>query len=60
MDSHTFKIGDRVRTSGWRPIKYDIYGRVEAFHDWWVIVRMEGSGVTRPFMEGELSHANTG
>jgi hypothetical protein len=60
MDSHTFKVGDRVKTFGPWPAEKGTHGTVESFNDWWVIVRMEGSGVTRPFMEGELSHAHTG
>ena len=53
MDSHTFKIGDRVKATGtWSGV-----GVVDNFNDWLVIVKMDQDGVKRPFMEGELSHA---
>ena len=52
MDTHTFKIGDRVEAKGtWSGV-----GVVDNFNDWWVIVKMDQDGVKRPFMEGELSH----
>ena len=58
MDTHTFKIGDRVKATGvW---SHQGVGTVENLNDWWVIVRLDEDGVKRPFMEGELSHANTG
>ena len=55
MDTHTFKIGDRVKASGtWSGV-----GMVDNFNDWWVIVKMDQDGVKRPFMEGELSHVTS-
>jgi hypothetical protein len=52
MDTHTFKIGDRVKATGvWAGA-----GTVENFNDWWVIVKLDSDGVKRPFMEGELQH----
>ena len=51
MDTHTFKIGDRVKATGtWSGV-----GVVDNFNDWWVIVKMDQDGVKRPFMEGELN-----
>ncbi len=34
----------------------NIHGVVEDFHDWWVMVRMNESGILYPFMESELEH----
>ena len=55
----TFMIGERVKTT--HPPEYmdatDIYGVVDRFEDWWVMVLMSKSGVVYPFMEGELEHA---
>jgi hypothetical protein len=62
MESHTFKIGDKVR-AGVLPRWYDpedTIGVVESYQDWWTMVRMSRSKILMPFMEGELSHANTG
>jgi hypothetical protein len=54
MDTHTFKIGDRVKASSvWQG--YSL-GTVDSFNDWWVIVKMDTDGVKAPFMEVELSH----
>lgn len=54
----TFVVGEKVKTT--RPPGYtessDIYGIVDRFDDWWVMVRMSKSGVVYPFMEGELEH----
>ncbi len=51
-------IGEKVKTT--HPPGYtdatDIYGIVDRFADWWVMVRMSKSGVVYPFMEGELEH----
>ena len=54
-----FIKGEKVKTT--RPPGFtdatDIYGVVDRFEDWWVMVRMAKSGVVYPFMEGELDHA---
>jgi hypothetical protein len=56
MDSHTFKIGDHVKTIGVLSTTHDTCGTVVNFNDWWVIVKMDVTGVSRPFMESELQH----
>ena len=54
-----FIKGEKVKTT--HPPGYtdatDIYGVVDRFEDWWVMVLMSKSGVVYPFMEGELEHA---
>jgi hypothetical protein len=49
MTSRTFLVGDAVKTNT------SLIGRVESFHDWWVMVRMEDSGTVVPYMEPELT-----
>ncbi len=49
MDTHTFKIGDTVKTPHG-------LGVVEKYHDWWTMVRMSQTKILEPFMEGELQH----
>ncbi len=52
-----FMRGETVKTT--RSPKYgdgDIHGVVEDFHDWWIMVRMDESGILYPFMESELEH----
>jgi hypothetical protein len=57
MDTHTFKIGDRVKATGvW---SYQGIGTVKNFNDWWVIVELDSDGMKRPFMEGELQHVTS-
>jgi hypothetical protein len=57
MDTHTFKIGDKVKTphGPWSDDPSDTTGVVELFNDWWVCVRMSRSKILMPFMEGELN-----
>jgi hypothetical protein len=55
MDTHTFKIGDRVKATGvWAGA-----WTVKNFNDWWVIVELDSDGMKRPFMEGELQHVTS-
>jgi hypothetical protein len=49
MDTHTFKIGDTVKTPHGP-------GVVEGYEDWWTMVRLAGSKILEPFLEGELSY----
>lgn len=53
-----FAVGEKVKTD--HPPAYidatDNIGVVEGYHDWWVLVRMDKSGVLFPYMEGELKH----
>lgn len=33
----------------------DLIGRVESFHDWWVMVKMRSNDTVVPYMEQELT-----
>jgi len=49
MDSHAFKVNDRVSTPKGA-------GTVTGFHDWWVMVKLDRDDVRTPFMEPELTY----
>lgn len=53
-----FTIGEHVRAPcGTALDPHDKTGTVVAFRDWWIMVRMDKSGIRSPFMAGELEHA---
>ena len=55
-----FVVGERVRALRPATPDYsDTVGIVESFHDWWIMVRMDQSGVLFPFMASELTHERT-
>ena len=57
MDTHTFKIGDKVRADhGPVTDPADTTGVVEKYQDWWTMVRMSRSKILMPFMDGELQN----
>ncbi len=48
--------GEMVRTTRPHSCTGDVHGVVEDFHDWWIMERMDESGILYPFMETELEH----
>ena len=52
-----FTIGERVHVPcGTALDPLDKTGTVVAYRDWWIMVRMDKSGIRAPFMTGELEH----
>jgi hypothetical protein len=53
-----FSKGEKVVTSYPASflVEHGTVGEVVEFHDWWIMVKLEKSGIVYPFMEGELKH----
>lgn len=55
-----FQPGDRVTTTHGPPTDpADRRGAVERHYDWWVMVKLDKTGIVMPFMAGELEHETT-
>lgn len=55
--SKQYQVGDTVRADHGPVLDIsDRTGVVERLQDWWVMVKMEKTGIVMPYMEGELTH----